>query len=154
MVPWNRRRSWGERVIIIAAHSWIIRVSWQPRYRIVSRSQTLIPREGEGESLIKSYASSCPSASYNVWGATNQIVSLWHYVVMVGVSDCERKINTLRNSISSIHSRICHRKLCNAIKMQSDWSRLIRGAGTTRCTTLYQTLSLPLPRCKSLAARD
>ena len=31
--------------------------------------------------------------------------------------------------------------------MQSDWSRLVRGAGTTPCIALYQTLSLPLPRC-------
>ena len=38
--------------------------------------------------------------------------------------------------------------------MQSDWLRLIRGAKTTQCTALYQTLSLPLPRCKSLAAQD
>ena len=45
----------------------------------------------------------------------------------------------------SVHNRICHRKLCNAIKMQSDWSRLVRGAGTTRCIALYQTLSLPFP---------
>ena len=47
-----------------------------------------------------------------------------------------------------VHNRIRHRKR----KMQSDWSRLVQGAGTTRCIALYQTLSLPLPRCKSLAA--
>ena len=41
----------------------------------------------------------------------------------------------------SVHNRICHRKL----KMQSDWSHLVRGAGTTRCIALYQTLSLPFP---------
>jgi hypothetical protein len=111
---------------------------------LVSRSQILTL--GEGESLVKCYTLSCPSAS------TNQIASLWHYVVCGDVSDCERKINRRVNSISSIHSRIRHRKLRNAIKMQSDWSHLIRGAGTTRCIALYQTLSLP--RCKSLAARD
>ena len=34
--------------------------------RIVSCSQTLTPREGEGESLVKCYTLSCPSASYEV----------------------------------------------------------------------------------------
>ena len=32
-------------------------------------------------------------------------------------------------------------KLCNSIKMQSDWSLLVQGAGTTRCIALYQTIS-------------
>ena len=84
-----------------------------------------------------------------VRGATNQIVSLVAYPIVNG------EYTRMRNGISSVYSRIRHRKLCNAIKMQSDWSRLIRGAGTTQCIALYQTLSLsPFSPRESLAARD
>ena len=37
----------------------------------------------------------------------------------------------------------------NTKKLQSDWTCLIRGAGTTQCIALYQTLS-----CKRLTTRD
>ena len=43
--------------------------------------------------------------------------------------------------IVAIHSIHAITKLRNSIKVQSDWSHLVRGAGTTRCTVLYQTLS-------------
>ena len=41
-----------------------IKCIWMHALCLVSRSQTLTPREGEGESLVKCYTSSCPSASY------------------------------------------------------------------------------------------
>jgi hypothetical protein len=79
-------------------------------------------------------------------------------IVCDGVSDCEWTRYYCARLFISVHRRIHHRKLRNAIKMQSDWLRLIRGAGTTRCIALYQTLSLPLPPppphpppCKHLA---
>ena len=75
-----------------------------------------------------------------------------HLYFAVAYPIVNEKYTRVRNSISSVQSRIHHRKLCDAIKMQSDWSRLIQGAGTTRCIALYQTL--PLPRRKSLAMRD
>ena len=67
---------------------------------LVSRSQTLTPREeGEGDSLVKHYTSSCPSASYG--GATNQIASLWYYIVCGGVSDYEQTKIPLRTRVYS-----------------------------------------------------
>ena len=44
-------------------------------------------------------------------------------------------------TLVAIYSIYATAKLRNSIKMQSDWSHLVRGAGTTRCIALYQTLS-------------
>jgi hypothetical protein len=75
-----------------------------------------------------------------VWGATNQIASLWHYVVCGGVSDCERT-----------------RYYCAHVfifRSQSDTPPQTNLTGRAsyealgqlaRCIALYQTLSLPFP---------
>ena len=69
---------------------------WHCSMWLVSRSQTLSQGKGGGgrggrESGKVLYIE---LSQRLVWGATNQIASLWHYIVCGGISDCERRINT------------------------------------------------------------
>ena len=72
----------------VASVMYIITIKWATYLHVlvVSRSQTLIPREGEGESGKVLYIGLFKCL---VRGATNQITSL----VCGGISDCEWKIN-------------------------------------------------------------
>lgn len=56
----------GQSCRTIASMMYIITIKWATYLHVlvVSRSQTLTPREGEGESLVKCYISGCSSASY------------------------------------------------------------------------------------------
>ena len=62
-------------------------------FQVVSRSQTLTPREGEGSGKVLYIELS----QRVVRGTTNQIASLWHYIVCGGVLTVNGRdtINTL-----------------------------------------------------------
>ena len=88
---------------------------------------------------MKCYISSCPSAWYEARPIRLHLYGITQFAVAYPTVNGRDTI--AHACLFSVHNRICHRKL----KMQSDWSHLVRGAGTTRCIALYQTLSLPFP---------
>ncbi len=72
-----------------------------------------------------------------VWGATNQIAFLWHYVVCGGVSAGSERDTIAHACLFSVHNRIRHRKLRNAVALVTftssyyDCLAITKRAGTT-----------------------